>query len=235
MSKINGVLLPGGSVDMFQKGGYIEAAEEIMDIATEFNNQKDIFPVFGVGLGMDIMLDKSTEAQDISRECQLDLMAVSLILSKKGELIRDLKAFTIKHSFQIRREPRFTIRRQVRHQVLSIYLGMVYFHEFKHEEHIKRIISSHPVAVLNAKKCYPKDVFEMSNLANLWIPFSYNLDRNGKMIVMFLDTYKVLHIIALISILRFHRSSMTTFRSMGHFSTARRPLLNGLSKMEVSR
>lgn len=84
MSKINGVLLPGGSVDMFQKGGYIEAAEEILNIATEFNVRKDIFPVFGIGVGMDIMLHKSNDAQDISRECQLDAMAVSLILSKKG-------------------------------------------------------------------------------------------------------------------------------------------------------
>lgn len=69
---------------MLQEGGYTEAAEEIIEIATEFNTRKDFFPVFGIGLGMDVMLHKSSDGHEISRDCQLESLAVSLILSKKS-------------------------------------------------------------------------------------------------------------------------------------------------------
>lgn len=85
MSKINGVLLPGGSVSRNEKGGYAEAARFILEIAAEFNFNRDFFPVFGVGLGMDFMLYQTNNFVDVSSECRLDFLSASLVLSKKGE------------------------------------------------------------------------------------------------------------------------------------------------------
>lgn len=45
-------------------------------------------------------------------------------------------------------------------------------------------MTQHPVAVLNAKKCYKKEDFERAtDISKKWIPFSLNLDRNGHEIV----------------------------------------------------
>lgn len=85
LSKLNGVLLPGGSVDKNDRGGYTEAAENILNIAIDMNLKKDFFPVFGVGLGMDFMLYKSGDAENVHSDCSLDSVALSLILSKKGD------------------------------------------------------------------------------------------------------------------------------------------------------
>lgn len=94
MSKLNGVLLPGGSVSRNEKGGYADAALFILDIATEFNLQRDFFPVFGVGVGMDFMLYQSNNFVDISSECRLDFLSASLILTARGEPMFDpLSAF----------------------------------------------------------------------------------------------------------------------------------------------
>lgn len=145
MSKINGVLLPGGNVDKSEKDGYADAAEKVLDIAVEMNLRKDFFPIFGIGLGMDFMLHLSNEKKDITVNCHLSSIAASLILSQKNT------------------------------KQTALYNSS--------SDHIKRIMTQHPVAVLNAKKCYPRDVFEDSKLAKLWIPFSYNYDQSGKMIV----------------------------------------------------
>lgn len=44
-------------------------------------------------------------------------------------------------------------------------------------------MTTHPVASLNTKRCHSKDAFERSFLPNLWIPFSYNSDKDGKAFV----------------------------------------------------
>lgn len=49
--------------------------------------------------------------------------------------------------------------------------------------HIKRLMTEHNVAVLNAKKCYNKEAFHASEMSKKWIPFSYNFDRSGSLIV----------------------------------------------------
>lgn len=145
MSKINGVLLPGGTVDKFEIDGYADATEKVLDIAVEMNLRKDFFPIFGVGLGMDLLLHFSNEKKDISVNCHLSSIAASLILSQKNT-----KQTALFNSSS---------------------------------DHIKRMMTQHPVAVLNAKKCYSRDAFENSKLSKLWIPFSYNYDQKGKMIV----------------------------------------------------
>lgn len=84
MSKINGILLPGGNIDKNDRGGYAESAGLVMKIATEMNLRNDFFPIFGVGVGMDLMLYYTNDNQDITANCLLDSIAAPLILSKKG-------------------------------------------------------------------------------------------------------------------------------------------------------
>lgn len=89
MSKINGILLPGGNVNKTKRGGYAEAAEIIINHAIQLNKRKDVFPVFGIGLGMDFLLYLSNNKRDVSVECNMDSLAAPLILSKTGKLLFD--------------------------------------------------------------------------------------------------------------------------------------------------
>lgn len=50
-------------------------------------------------------------------------------------------------------------------------------------DHIKRMMTKHPISVLNTKKCYTKKVFDDSPLSKHWIPFSLNSDMNNRVIV----------------------------------------------------
>lgn len=84
VSKINGVLFPGGNVDKNAKAGYADAAERIFKIANELNSRKDYFPIFGIGWGMDYMLYLTDNQRDDTIDCKLDTMAASLVLSKKS-------------------------------------------------------------------------------------------------------------------------------------------------------
>lgn len=144
MSKINGVLLPGGNVDKNEKNGYAQAAEHILEIATDLNLNREVFPIFGIGLGMDIMLYYSNNKRDESSDCLLDSLSVSLLFNEATE-----KTALFNSS----------------------------------SEHMKMLMTTHPIAVLNAKKCYTKDTFERSELARKWIPFSLNSDQRGNVIV----------------------------------------------------
>lgn len=49
--------------------------------------------------------------------------------------------------------------------------------------HIKRLMTSHPVSVLDSKKCYTKKAFKKSKLGKVWIPFSYGKDDAGNLII----------------------------------------------------
>ena len=145
MLKINGVLLPGGNIDKYEKGGYAEAAEYIVNIAEEFNSIKDYFPIFGIGLGMDYMLFLANDGNDMTVDCNVESLSFSLVLGKKSATQS------------------------------ALYNSS--------SDHIKKMMTTHPVSVLNAKKCYTKDYFEKSKLVKQWIPFSYNYDQKGTMII----------------------------------------------------
>jgi hypothetical protein len=62
----------------------VEAAEHILNIAIDINIRQEIFPVFGIGLGMDIMLYISNDKKDVTSDCVLDNLIAPLILSDKG-------------------------------------------------------------------------------------------------------------------------------------------------------
>lgn len=162
MSKINGVLLPGGSVDINYKGGYADASEHIMKHATELNLRQDFFPVFGIGVGMDLMLYLTNDKKDISSNCVLDSLSASVTLSKKGDNLFESES----HNFL---------------KLISDSKRSALYNSST--DHIKRLMTQHPIAVFSSKKCYIKEDFQESKLAKSWIPFSYNYDNAGKLVV----------------------------------------------------
>ncbi|XP_041987981.1 gamma-glutamyl hydrolase A-like [Aricia agestis] len=56
MSKINGVLFPGGATYFNQSNGYADAGEHILSIAKELNDAGDYFPIFGTCLGFQLIM-----------------------------------------------------------------------------------------------------------------------------------------------------------------------------------
>uniref|UniRef100_A0A182PMI1 folate gamma-glutamyl hydrolase n=1 Tax=Anopheles epiroticus TaxID=199890 RepID=A0A182PMI1_9DIPT len=55
MSSLNGVLLPGGATWFNQSNGYAEAGRHIYDIAMQYNDNGDYFPVWGTCLGFELL------------------------------------------------------------------------------------------------------------------------------------------------------------------------------------
>ncbi|XP_049874002.1 gamma-glutamyl hydrolase A-like isoform X2 [Pectinophora gossypiella] len=56
MSKINGVLFPGGATYFNQSNGYADAGQHIYEIAMELNDAGDYFPIFGTCLGFELLI-----------------------------------------------------------------------------------------------------------------------------------------------------------------------------------
>lgn len=55
MSNLNGVLLPGGATWFNQSNGYADAGRHIYDIAVQYNENGDYFPVWGTCLGFELL------------------------------------------------------------------------------------------------------------------------------------------------------------------------------------
>ncbi|XP_011874353.1 PREDICTED: gamma-glutamyl hydrolase-like [Vollenhovia emeryi] len=55
LSKVNGVLWPGGSTFFFSKEGYADAGVAIYRIAKEINARGVYFPIFGICLGFELL------------------------------------------------------------------------------------------------------------------------------------------------------------------------------------
>ncbi|CAO1304490.1 unnamed protein product, partial [Diamesa hyperborea] len=69
MSKLNGILLPGGGTYFNQSGGYADAGKHIYDIAIEMNNQGDYFPIWGTCLGFELLTYLSANGNEHRAHC----------------------------------------------------------------------------------------------------------------------------------------------------------------------
>ncbi|KAI5645421.1 peptidase c26 domain-containing protein [Phthorimaea operculella] len=56
LSKLNGVLFPGGATYFNQSNGYADAGQHIYEIAKQLNDAGDYFPVFGTCLGFELLI-----------------------------------------------------------------------------------------------------------------------------------------------------------------------------------
>jgi gamma-glutamyl hydrolase len=153
MTKINGVLLPGGTFETRKTAGFLNAAETIITIATEMNRNGEFFPVFGIGIGMEMLLYFTNKKNDIMEACDIGSSSLSLTLTK--------------------RESRAT----------ALYNSS--------SDHIRTLMTTHPVATFNTKRCHTRDAFKRSSLPKLWIPFSLNQEKGGKIFVSSVEHKKL--------------------------------------------
>lgn len=78
MSKINGVLLPGGATWFNQTNGYSEAGRHIYDIAMDLNDRGEYMPIFGTCLGFELLSYLSANDTELRENCYSDRQALPL-------------------------------------------------------------------------------------------------------------------------------------------------------------
>ncbi|KAK0072842.1 hypothetical protein PV325_010701 [Microctonus aethiopoides] len=79
LSKINGVLFPGGNADFNQTNGFAESGNKIFKIATRMNNNGDYFPIWGTCLGFELLTYLAADCVDFRCDCSAKNVALPLI------------------------------------------------------------------------------------------------------------------------------------------------------------
>lgn len=69
LSKLNGVLLPGGATWFNQSNGYADAGRHIYDVALEINVQGGFFPLWGTCLGFELLTYLATNGDEHRAHC----------------------------------------------------------------------------------------------------------------------------------------------------------------------
>lgn len=78
MSKINGVLLPGGATYFNQSEGYADAGKHIFEIAKDMNDHGVHMPVWGTCLGFELLVYHSANGTDPRTGCASSRQALPL-------------------------------------------------------------------------------------------------------------------------------------------------------------
>lgn len=86
LSRINGVLLPGGSASFDTSGGFTEAGGIIYGIAKEMNAVGDYFPILGICLGFELLIYIAANNTKNRRQCDINREALPLIFKDGYEL-----------------------------------------------------------------------------------------------------------------------------------------------------
>ncbi|XP_023297410.2 gamma-glutamyl hydrolase [Lucilia cuprina] len=92
LSKINGVLLPGGATYFNQSHGYADAGRYIYEIAKEINDNGTYFPVWGTCLGFELLVYLSANSSEPRTYCSSSSQALPLEFKedfKKSRMFRN--------------------------------------------------------------------------------------------------------------------------------------------------
>ncbi|XP_014242359.2 gamma-glutamyl hydrolase-like [Cimex lectularius] len=107
LSSINGVVFPGGNLDLLQNGGMVKAANLIYDYARKANQKENVFPILGVCQGLELLAYLSSNKLwplkpckgmmnvDLPLEFVVDYATTSLFKNAKKE---DIYTFIHKNS-----------------------------------------------------------------------------------------------------------------------------------------
>ncbi|KAG5677951.1 hypothetical protein PVAND_007664 [Polypedilum vanderplanki] len=79
MSKLNGILFPGGSLWFNQTNGYSEAGMHIYEIAEKMNDEGDYFPIWGTCLGFELLTYLSAKGEEHRVDCSSNSQSLPLI------------------------------------------------------------------------------------------------------------------------------------------------------------
>ncbi|XP_078037873.1 gamma-glutamyl hydrolase-like isoform X2 [Augochlora pura] len=92
MSKINGVLFPGGVASFRNRDGYADAAHHIIQIAKEMNDYGTHFPILGICLGFEVVMYViSGHKQSILTDCSAENIKLPLTFTtdyKDGRMFK---------------------------------------------------------------------------------------------------------------------------------------------------
>uniref|UniRef100_A0A336MIE1 folate gamma-glutamyl hydrolase n=1 Tax=Culicoides sonorensis TaxID=179676 RepID=A0A336MIE1_CULSO len=110
MTKINGVLFPGGATWFNQSNGYADAGQFIYEIAKEMNDNGTYFPIWGTCLGFELLTyvdakgnehrdDCSSQNQALHLDFKTDFMESRLFRNASKEIIEDLKRKPVTSNF----------------------------------------------------------------------------------------------------------------------------------------
>ncbi|XP_073969598.1 LOW QUALITY PROTEIN: gamma-glutamyl hydrolase-like [Rhodnius prolixus] len=69
MAALNGIVLPGGNVNLTATTGFARSANIVFDIATQINDQGDHFPLLGVCQGMQKLAILTNDNKNLLRAC----------------------------------------------------------------------------------------------------------------------------------------------------------------------
>ncbi|XP_052893484.1 gamma-glutamyl hydrolase-like isoform X1 [Anopheles moucheti] len=78
MSNLNGVLLPGGATWFNQSNGYSEAGRHIYDIAVQYNENGEYFPLWGTCLGFELLTYLAANGTEHRAHCSSNSQALPL-------------------------------------------------------------------------------------------------------------------------------------------------------------
>uniref|UniRef100_W8B2C3 folate gamma-glutamyl hydrolase n=2 Tax=Ceratitis capitata TaxID=7213 RepID=W8B2C3_CERCA len=112
MSKINGVLMPGGATFFNQSSGYADAGHHIYNIAIEMNERGTYMPIWGTCLGYELLVyltanntdlrnDCSSSAQALPLEFEKDYQNSRLFAKASDEVIHILSTYNVTANFHI--------------------------------------------------------------------------------------------------------------------------------------
>ncbi|XP_013099711.2 gamma-glutamyl hydrolase [Stomoxys calcitrans] len=112
LSKVNGVLLPGGATYFNQSDGYADAGHHIYDIAMKINEAGTYFPVWGTCLGFELMVYLaangteprtycSSSAQALPLEFVEDFQKSRMFRNASDEVINILKNYPVTANFHM--------------------------------------------------------------------------------------------------------------------------------------
>jgi len=82
LSKVNGVLLPGGATYFNQSNGYAEAGMYIYEIAIELNKKQIYMPIWGTCLGFELLINLSANNTEVRTGCSSQSQALPLEFTK---------------------------------------------------------------------------------------------------------------------------------------------------------
>ncbi|EAA11416.4 AGAP006670-PA [Anopheles gambiae str. PEST] len=78
MANLNGVLLPGGATWFNQSNGYADAGRHIYDIAMQYNENGEYFPLWGTCLGFELLTYLAANGTEHRAHCRSNSQALPL-------------------------------------------------------------------------------------------------------------------------------------------------------------
>ncbi|KAI5755562.1 hypothetical protein M8J77_017973 [Diaphorina citri] len=103
LTQINGVVIPGGGTGFDHPNGYADAGRQILHLVDKINEGGVTFPVLGVCLGFELILQVSNNDTDFRKSCKVQQVNLNLKFlpgAKRSSLFSQVPSKYIKKFYQ---------------------------------------------------------------------------------------------------------------------------------------